>query len=59
MKRWTSLAAFVSILLFSVVSDSLMEAVGPVKFLLLSAILMGHAWRVLEIERTESDETFG
>lgn len=48
MRRWTSLAAFMLILLFAAAADGLMEALGPTGFLAAGAAVMGTAWALNE-----------
>lgn len=42
--KWTSLAAFMMILLFAAAADGLMDALGPNVFLAVGALVMGLAW---------------
>lgn len=42
--RWTSLAAFLLVLLFAGAADGLMDVLGPAWFLLAGALVMGLAW---------------
>ena len=48
MRRWTSLAAFMLILLFAAAADWLMDALGPGLFLAVSTVVMGTAWALNE-----------
>lgn len=48
MRRWTSFAAFMLILLFSAAADGLMDALGPRRFLVVGAVVMGAAWALLD-----------
>ena len=47
--RWTSLAAFLLILLFAGAADGIMEAIGPPGFLLASTVVIGATWVLAEI----------
>ena len=48
MKNWTSLAAFVLVLLLAGASDGLMDALGVRGFLAVSAAVLGAAWLLAE-----------
>lgn len=41
--RWTSLVAFMLILLFAGAADGLMDVLGPIMFLAVGGLLMGLA----------------
>lgn len=45
-KRWTSLAAFLLVILFAGASDGLMEMLGPDGFLAVGMPVMTLAWRL-------------
>ena len=47
MKRWTSLAAFLLLLLFSGAADGLMEALGLAGFLATGVPVMALAWALV------------
>lgn len=49
MKRLTTLAAFMLILLFAGAADGIMDALGPVWFLAVGAVIMGGAWALVEV----------
>lgn len=49
MKR-TSLAALLLILLIAAAADGIMDAFGPNVFLAAGALVMGLAWRLVEID---------
>lgn len=42
--KWTSLAAFMMILLFSAAADGIMDAMGPNGFMAACVLVMGMAW---------------
>lgn len=48
MRRRTSLASFLLILLFAAAADGLMEALEPIGFLAAGAVVMGAAWALNE-----------
>lgn len=48
MRQWTSLAAFMLILLFAAAADGLMEALEPTGFLVVGTAVMGVAWALNE-----------
>lgn len=48
-ERWTSLAAFMLILLFAGAADGLMDALGPAGFLPSGAAVLGAAWALTEV----------
>lgn len=48
--RWTSLAAFFTILLFAGAADGLMDLLGPARFLLAGTAVMGAAWVMAEVK---------
>lgn len=45
--RWTSLAAFLLVLLFAGAADGLMDVLGAVWFLVVGALVMGAAWALV------------
>ena len=47
MKKRTSLAAFLLILLFAGAADGLMDALGPAGFLCVGSAVMGVAWALV------------
>lgn len=49
MKNWTSLAAFMLILLFAGAADGIMDALGPGWFFALGAAIMGGAWALVKV----------
>lgn len=49
MKNWTTLAAFMLILLFAGAADGIMEALGLVWFAVAGAAVMGAAWALVEV----------
>lgn len=51
MRRWTSLAALVLVLLFAGAADGLMDALGPAGFLAAGAAVLGGAWALTEVRR--------
>lgn len=48
MKKWTSLAAFVLIFLFAGAADGIMDALWPIWFLAVGAVIMSGAWALIE-----------
>ena len=50
---WTSLAAFLMVLLFVGASDGLMEAFGPIGFSVIGAAVMSAAWAFSSSKRKE------
>lgn len=48
-EQWTSLAAFMLILLLAGAADGLMEALGPAGFLLVGGAVLGAAWALTEV----------
>lgn len=48
--RWTSLAAFLLVLLFAGAADGLMEALGPGGFLLVCLPVMLLAWKLTGVQ---------
>lgn len=50
MRWWTSLASFMLILLFAGAADGLMDALGPVWFLVVGAAVMGAARALVEVK---------
>ncbi len=53
-KSWTSLAAFLLVLLLAVMADGLMEALGPGWFMVVGLAVLGAAWGLVEVgERPE------
>lgn len=48
MRRRTSLASFLLILLFAAAADGLMDVFGPRRFLVVGAVVMGAAWALLD-----------
>jgi len=53
MRRWTSLAAFMLILLFSAAADGLMDVLGPGLFLVVGTVVMGAAWALMEYKEVQ------
>ena len=53
MRRWTSLAALMLILLFAGAADGLMDALGPAGFLAAGAALLGAAWALTEYKEVQ------
>ncbi len=51
MRRWTSLAALMLVLLFAGSADGLMDALGPTGFPLAGAVILGAAWTLAEVKR--------
>jgi len=49
-KSWTSLAAFLLILLFASAADGLMDSLGPGRFMAIGLVIMGVAWGLVEVE---------
>lgn len=49
MKKWTSLAAFMLILLFAGAADGIMDALGLVWFAVAGAVVMGAAWAMVKV----------
>lgn len=47
--RWTSLTAFLLVLLFAGAADGLMDVLGPGWFLAAGALVMGLAWALERI----------
>ena len=47
-QEWTSIVAFLLVLLFAAAADGLMEALEPVGFLAAGAAVMGAAWALSE-----------
>lgn len=50
-ERWTSLAAFLLVLLFAGAADGLMEILGPAGFLAVGAPVLGAAWALTTAEQ--------
>lgn len=50
MKKRTTLAAFMLLLLFAGAADRIMDALGPGWFLAIGAAVMGTAWTLVEVE---------
>ena len=44
VRRWTSLAGFLLVLLFAGAADGLMDKLGPGRFLAAGLAVMGAAW---------------
>lgn len=44
--RWTSLAAFLALLLYAGAADGLMELLGPAGFAAVGAAVMAACWRL-------------
>ena len=49
--RWTSLAAFLALLLYAGAADGLMERLGPAGFAAVGAAVMAAGWRLVRRER--------
>lgn len=49
MRKGTSLAAFILILLFAGAADGIMDALGLGWFLAVGAMIMGVAWAFVEV----------
>ncbi len=49
-KSWTSLAAFLLVMLLAAMADGLMEALGPWWFLVVSLAALGAAWGLVEAD---------
>ena len=50
--KWTSLAAFMMILMFAAAADGLMDVLGPNVFLPVGALVMGLGWYLVGVGRT-------
>lgn len=48
MRQWTSLAAFLLILLFAGAADGLMDLLGPTGYLVAGSAVMAVAWVLVE-----------
>lgn len=48
--KWTSLAAFLLVLLFAGAADGIMEALGPGGFLLVCLPVMISAWKLTGVK---------
>ncbi len=48
-KSWTSLAAFLLLMLLASAADGLMEAFGPVLFMVIGLAVCGAAWALIEM----------
>lgn len=53
MRRWTSLAALMLILLFAGAADGLMDALGPLLFCVVGAAVMGATWALTEYKEVQ------
>ena len=53
MRRWTSLAALVLVLLFAGAADGLMDALGPLLFCVVGAAVLGAAWALTEYKEVQ------
>lgn len=49
MRRWTSLAALMLVLLFASAADGLMDVLGPTGFLAVGAAVLGVANVLVEV----------
>lgn len=53
MRRWTSLASFLLVLLLAGAADGLMEALGPEGFLAAGAAVLTLAWALADFNGKE------
>lgn len=57
-KQWTTLIAFMLILFFAAAADSLMDKLGPAKFMAVGLVVLAAAWGMVEVgDRLISEDT--